>query len=407
MKTAIVLSGGGAKGAYQVGVWKALRKLGITYDIITGTSVGALNGTLMVQQDYHTAVNLWKNIDYNFLFNKDFSNVDKTIYLTYIKEFVTEGGMDITNLEQALDKFFNSDRFFQSSIDFGLVVYNLSQFKEEFLTKKDLNSQNVKDYIIASATCYPAFKIKKINNEKYIDGGFYDNLPINLAIDLGADRIIAIDLKAPGIKQKIKDENKEIINIKPNNNIGNFLKFDKCTSRRNIKYGYNDAMKTFGKLIGKKYTFYIKPYNFFIKKIAKKYNRILNKYLDSDETIVEQLKMFIPRLILKNKHKKDNFLDIAEFTGKALKLDDSKIYLLNDYNNLIKKQFNKIPKVDEKLIKEKIHKKDFADLLGSKYIVKYIYQILKNKEEYSEIYSLVSVFKKEFLSAIYLISIGC
>ena len=62
MKTAVVLSGGGAKGAYQIGVWKALRKLGINYDIVTGTSVGALNGVLMVQQDYHTAFKLWSNI---------------------------------------------------------------------------------------------------------------------------------------------------------------------------------------------------------------------------------------------------------------------------------------------------------------------------------------------------------
>lgn len=407
MKTAIVLSGGGAKGAYQVGVWKALRKLGITYDIVTGTSVGALNGVLMVQHDYHTAIRLWENIDYSFLFNKDFSNVDKTIYLTYIKEFVKEGGMDITNLEQALDKFLDPQRFFTSSIDFGIVVYNLSQLKEEFLTKKNLNTENIKDYVIASATCYPAFKIKKIHNEKYIDGGFYDNLPINLAIDLGADRIIAVDLKAPGIKQKIKDKNKEIINIIPNNNIGTFLEFDKYVSRKNIKYGYNDTMKTFGKLIGKKYTFYIKPYVIFAKKILKKFNKILSDYLKEDLTIIDQLKTFIPKLFLKNKVNEEKLLDIIEFAGKVLELDDSKKYILSHYNYLLKKQFNKIPKIDEKLIKEKIDKKDFSSLLESKYMVKYLYQNLAYSEKYSEIYSLAVIFKKEFLTAIYLISIGC
>ncbi len=52
MKRAIVLSGGGAKGAYQMGVWKAIKKLGISYDIVTGTSVGALNAALMVQKDF-------------------------------------------------------------------------------------------------------------------------------------------------------------------------------------------------------------------------------------------------------------------------------------------------------------------------------------------------------------------
>ena len=56
---AIVLSGGGAKGSYQIGVWKALRELNIKYDIITGTSSGALNGALMTQNSYHKARKLW------------------------------------------------------------------------------------------------------------------------------------------------------------------------------------------------------------------------------------------------------------------------------------------------------------------------------------------------------------
>ena len=43
---ALVLAGGGAKGSYQVGVWQALQELGWTPDIITGASVGALNGCL-------------------------------------------------------------------------------------------------------------------------------------------------------------------------------------------------------------------------------------------------------------------------------------------------------------------------------------------------------------------------
>lgn len=50
-KTAIVLAGGGSRGAYQIGVWKALREMGIDYQLVTGTSVGALNGVLMVQQE--------------------------------------------------------------------------------------------------------------------------------------------------------------------------------------------------------------------------------------------------------------------------------------------------------------------------------------------------------------------
>ena len=62
MKTGIALAGGGSKGSYQIGVWKALRELGIDYDIVTGTSIGAINGALMVMGDFERAERLWSTI---------------------------------------------------------------------------------------------------------------------------------------------------------------------------------------------------------------------------------------------------------------------------------------------------------------------------------------------------------
>ena len=49
MKQAIALAGGGTKGAYQVGAWKAMRELGVPFDIVTGTSIGSVTAALMVQ----------------------------------------------------------------------------------------------------------------------------------------------------------------------------------------------------------------------------------------------------------------------------------------------------------------------------------------------------------------------
>ena len=67
---ALVLSGGGSKGSYQIGVWKALKKLHIKFDIVTGTSVGALNGALITQKSYFKAINLWKKINLKLLFGE-------------------------------------------------------------------------------------------------------------------------------------------------------------------------------------------------------------------------------------------------------------------------------------------------------------------------------------------------
>ena len=55
---------------------------------------------------------------------------------------------------------------------------------------------------MASCACFPAVATKEIDGQHYIDGGYYDNLPINLAISMGADEVIAVDLKAIGLKEK-------------------------------------------------------------------------------------------------------------------------------------------------------------------------------------------------------------
>ena len=51
-KRAVVFSGGGTKGSYQIGAWQALNELSFVPDIVVGTSVGSINGALMVQGSY-------------------------------------------------------------------------------------------------------------------------------------------------------------------------------------------------------------------------------------------------------------------------------------------------------------------------------------------------------------------
>ena len=63
MKQAIALAGGGTKGAYQVGAWKAMRALGIPFDIVTGTSIGSVTAALMVQGDFDRAEEEYRALD--------------------------------------------------------------------------------------------------------------------------------------------------------------------------------------------------------------------------------------------------------------------------------------------------------------------------------------------------------
>ena len=62
MKRALVLGGGGSKGAYELGVWRALDELGISFDIVTGTSIGAMIGAMYVQKQFERCLGLWEQL---------------------------------------------------------------------------------------------------------------------------------------------------------------------------------------------------------------------------------------------------------------------------------------------------------------------------------------------------------
>lgn len=62
------------------------------------------------------------------------------------------------------------------------------------ITVDEMSEENIVEYAIASASCFPAFPIHYINKQGYIDGGYYDNLPISLALKMGAQKLLLLSL---------------------------------------------------------------------------------------------------------------------------------------------------------------------------------------------------------------------
>lgn len=407
MKRAIVLSGGGAKGAYQIGVWKALRRLHIKYDIVTGTSIGSVNGLMMVQKRYFKAKWLWKNIGFDELYEVAMPKDSKIqeVYIKYAKEFIKNGGIETGKMYGLLEKIYDKNTFYNSNIDYGLVTFNLTLMKPEIVKKKD-NKENIIEYVLASSTCFPAFKPMKIGNSMYIDGGYYDNLPINLALDLGAEEVIAVDLNSVGVKGIKKDNKARIIYISPNNNIGSFLVFDSKVAAKSIKFGYNDTMKKYNKLDGKKYTF---RKNSLVRN-NNKYRQILLEKVDSIfdnksriENIV-QIAMLNQLLVTRKKDKIDSIINEAiEYLGNIYNLEEQKIYYSSIFNWKLKKKLFGSESMSKKYIHEQIKNNSIKELLNMSSVVKYIYELIKtDKYDKKEIYALAIIFPKEFIGAIYL-----
>ena len=400
MKLALVLSGGGAKGSYEIGVYKALRKLHIKPDIITGTSIGSLNGALLVTGDYRKAKKLWLTMSSKEVFGHDFES--KRSYLNFMADVVKNKGVKFDKAEEIMSKYVNENKIRKSKMDFGLITYNLKSKLPKSLTKKDIPEGQMLSYIMASASCFPFVEIKKVDGEEYIDGGFYDNLPINLAIEMGADQIIAVDLSAIGIKQKVKNKDVKIDYIKTTSLKDFILDFNPEAAKRNMKLGYNDTMKHFKKLDGKNYTF---------KKgqLDKNYNKIEDNYIAILKKVLIENKKNKVADILKNRIYKNIFDNIKdnksikkeidysmEYLADLFKLDKETIYKTDAFNKELltaAKEFNYIT-VDKNL--------------KGKMLISYIYNryMDDNDEIYDKLYNIALFFQKDFLAALYLISIS-
>lgn len=263
MKRALTLAGGGAKGSYEIGVYKALKELGYNFDIITGTSIGAVNGAMLVQQDEQLATELWNNLTMDKVFVNNGLTVSNTIdyyidnidaVLPLVKNYLMTKGADITPFKSMLGKYLNEKKFFSSNIDFALMTVSFPSLTPVEIRKSDIKPGYLKQWVLASASCFPAFPVCEIDGEKYIDGMYYDNVPIDTAFRLGADEVIAVTLKQKATVEKY--ENHPLVTyIQPSRPLGMAIAFENETIGQNIKLGYFDAMKTLGNLFGNAYTF--------------------------------------------------------------------------------------------------------------------------------------------------------
>ncbi|MGI6256650.1 MAG: patatin-like phospholipase family protein [Anaerovoracaceae bacterium] len=270
-KTALVLGGGGARGGYQIGVWQALREMGMTFDIVTGTSVGAINAAMVAQDAFDPAMKLWKELETEMVFDIDkekYNDWDKLEIggrpmdevLAYLKELVVSGGAGSDGLYELLQTYVDEDKVRSSQMDMGLVVVSVPSMKPKLLYKDDIPRGKLRDYILASASAFPAIKRYDIDGKLYIDGSYYDVLPVEMAMKKGATDIIAVNLEGTGILRKntinaAKKNSDSFLMIQSTWDLGSILAFDPDNTARIIRLGYLETMKAMGKYDGMCYTF--------------------------------------------------------------------------------------------------------------------------------------------------------
>lgn len=313
-KTAFVLSGGGSRGAYEIGVWKALKELGVEIDMVFGTSVGAINGAMVAQDEPELAEKLWKQMQTGMIFDLDtgaapvqgtgeerpadkyaehagdtrtggIAATSKKLYddiaesvdekleeteiaglpakevIAYAREIVLHGGAGTEGLRELLDEYIDEDRVRSLGMTYGLVVtaVDFPAMHGQYLLADDIPEGRLNDYITASASCFPAARRYVIDGSSFIDGGYTDNMPVTMALQQGAERIFTVDLHAAGIvrgetvrQAKLRTE---FHLLESSWELGSFLTFDKDNISRIMRLGYLDMMREAGRYRGKRYAF--------------------------------------------------------------------------------------------------------------------------------------------------------
>jgi NTE family protein len=152
----------------------------------------------------------------------------------------------------------DEEKLRKSATDFGLVTVSITDLKPLELYKEEIPEGRIIDYLMASAS-FPGFKLNPIGDKYFIDGGFYDNCPINLLARKGNNEIIAVRTLGVGVVQHVRYPGVKVTNIFPSEDLGMPLAFSSDIIKRNLQMGYYDTMRILKGLKGRKY--YIIPEN--------------------------------------------------------------------------------------------------------------------------------------------------
>lgn len=267
-ETGLVLCGGGGRGAYQIGVWRALRELELCRDItaVSGTSVGALNAALFACGDYQLAEKIWTSIR-----RQDITDPVETAgrVLSHVVDFLGSENKTITIPDP--EKLSRSGIFSRSGL-ISLIAengvnrcvsgcgmpcfaccHNSDLGIPEYFDLSAYSPEEITVFLTASSAIPAVFPAEEINGYHYRDGGISDNIPVKPLYDIGIRRFIISYLGKDGADLSAFPD-AEFIELFPSDEIllgkpekkllrTGTLDFDGENAALRIELGYRETMK--------------------------------------------------------------------------------------------------------------------------------------------------------------------
>ncbi|SFB19607.1 MULTISPECIES: patatin-like phospholipase family protein [unclassified Bacillus (in: firmicutes)] len=259
----LVLSGGGGKGAYHIGVWKALREFGVEQNVnaVAGTSVGALNAALFLQGNLEVAEKVWLQISPEKILTPNPKNIIAQalkyvpspltqIFAKFSGKIVGHGWFSRAGLLKIIRGDVDLSKVSTSPITTFSTCLNARTLKVEYFPLNYQEREKIESILLASSAIPFLFDAEKIEGVPYWDGGFPyfgDNIPIQPLYDHGCDFIFVIHLNQSEMIDVKKYPKAQIVEIVPQDSQGGFingtLDFTPSGSRRRMEQGYQDTIR--------------------------------------------------------------------------------------------------------------------------------------------------------------------
>ena len=260
MKIGLVLAGGGARGAYQIGVIKALRELSIDkyIKVVSGTSIGALNAMLFMSGDLDRAVEIWNSISKKEILPTGTSNLiirsrlleigikNIDFIKKYMPKIIAGGNISRDGLISIMDKIDFS--FVKTS---GITCYvactEMKELTAKYFKINNYEEEDIKKILLATSAIPIIYDYEEIDSFKYLDGGIVDNVPMKPVYEEKCDIIIVVNLAKDINVDKSLLPNSYIIEINPTiveeGVFEGTLEFNRYMSKKRMEIGYKDTIE--------------------------------------------------------------------------------------------------------------------------------------------------------------------
>lgn len=258
---ALTLAGGGGKGAYEIGVWQALREIGLEKNLIavSGSSSGALNAALISLNEFDKAKTIWSSI-----MPKQFLDINYDTIIgplnTLVKRTLTAGLCSRDGLIEIIDKYLNLEQLAVARIPAYVSISRYSSDCIDCLSEKphveyisisEVSPDDARQFLLASSAMPYIYPPEIIHGNVYRDGGLADNVPIYPMTSVGADNLIVVKLEPDDkVDTSLYSKFKEVVEIIPSREIGDLFDGTLEFTSRNVMFrmllGYYDTLRTFG-----------------------------------------------------------------------------------------------------------------------------------------------------------------